>query len=129
MRESIAYDGAPGTTRRARAFAGCFLERARAIGDVPITTRAAEVVPLVVDELIANAGRYAPGPCLLELEITGHDLHVTVSDGTPTVPVPRGRDIDRVGRHGLEIVRALCAGFAVERNAAGKRVRARIPLT
>ncbi len=49
-------------------------------------------------------------------------------DSEPVLPVPGAPDPDRVGRHGLEIVMAVCESFEVHREQVGKRMRAAVGL-
>jgi hypothetical protein len=127
LSDAAAFDGRPGTAAVARDFATGFLARARELG-VRVPERVVEAVRLVVGELVANADKYAPGPALLDLELTTTAVDVAVWDTEPALPVPRAPDPHRVGQHGLEIVLALCDAFGVERRAGGKRITARIPL-
>ena len=123
-----AYDGMPGTIGAARDFATAYLWRLQTEHGVPITALLADDVRLVVSELVTNAAKYAPGPCLLDLEIVEDVLRITLWDTEAALPVPSGADASRVGRHGLEIVLALCRRFEVERQAGGKRVRVDLAL-
>ncbi|MGW2897511.1 ATP-binding protein [Streptomyces sp. NPDC001212] len=72
------------------------------------------MVQLLVSELVTNAPKYAPGPCMLTLEATGGAVGVTVWDSEPTLPTARAADPGRVGRHGLEIVLAVSEGFTAQ---------------
>ncbi len=83
---------------------------------------------LVVSELVTNARKYAPGPVLLDLLITGNLLEVAVWDSGPVLPMARAADVGRVGQHGLEIVMAVCRSFEARREPVGKRITARIAL-
>ena len=49
-------------------------------------------------------------------------------DSDPTMPAARAADPNRVGQHGLEIVKAVAEDFAVQRAPVGKRITALIPL-
>ncbi len=124
-----AYDGRPGTASAARRFADGFLARAQTAHGVPVTGALSDTVLLVVSELVTNAAKYAPGPCLLDLELTADDITVTVWDTNATLPSARPADPGRIGQHGLEIVLALCRRFDVERHAGGKSIRAHLPLS
>ena len=123
-----AYDGGPGTIGAARDFATDFLRRAQAEYGVPVTGPLVEDVRLVVSELVTNAAKYAPGPCLLDLEFLEDALRITLWDTEATMPVPSSADPSRIGRHGLEIVLAVCRRFEVERQAGGKRVQVDLAL-
>jgi anti-sigma regulatory factor (Ser/Thr protein kinase) len=84
---------------------------------------------LVVSELVTNALKYAPGPVLMELRITGAQVEITVRDSGHGLPSLQATDPDRVGRHGLEIVRAVTQDLHIQREPGGKRITARITLT
>ncbi|WP_307851020.1 ATP-binding protein [Streptomyces sp. PvR006] len=112
----------------ARDLAGVFLADAQAVHGLPVSERARGAVELVVSELVTNARKYAPGPCLLTLEITGGAVEVTVWDSSPTLPVLMGPDPTRIGRHGLEIVMALGQSLSLHREPVGKRITTVIPL-
>ncbi|MGW6414881.1 ATP-binding protein [Streptomyces sp. NPDC055055] len=113
----------------ARDLSRVFLADARAVHGLAISERAEDVVELVVSELVTNARKYAPGPCLLTLEIAGGAVEVTVWDSNPTLPVLLGHDPLRIGRHGLEIVAGLGQSLSFHREPVGKRITTRIPLT
>ncbi|WP_455711307.1 hypothetical protein [Streptomyces olivaceoviridis] len=55
-------------------------------------------------------------------------MEISVRDSDPALPVPRGADAHRVGKHGLEIVMAVCRSFGIRREPVGKRVEAAIVL-
>ncbi|MFD3503083.1 ATP-binding protein [Streptomyces sp. NPDC058678] len=93
-----------------------------------VSDRAMGLVQLVVSELVTNAHKYAPGPCLLDLEINGGAVEVSVWDTDPTLPVARSPDPGRVGQHGLEIVIGACRSFEMRREPVGKRIMAAIVL-
>lgn len=112
----------------ARALARSFLVDVQAVHGLPVSARAMDVVQLVVSELVTNAGKYAPGPCLLTLEIGDGAVEVTVWDSEPVVPLARGDDPQRVGQHGLEIVVAVCRSYEVHREPVGKRIKATVVL-
>ena len=127
------YDGRPGTVGVARRFVTDFLARAQSEHGVAITAALLEDARLVVSELVTNAAKYAPGPCLLDLELGDGvldqgSLRVTLWDTQPALPVPSETDPARIGRHGLEIVLALCRRFEVERQAGGKRIQVDLEL-
>jgi anti-sigma regulatory factor (Ser/Thr protein kinase) len=84
---------------------------------------------LVVSELVTNALKYAPGPVVMELRSTGARVEVVVGDSNPTLPSAQPTDPDRVGGHGLEIVRAVAQGLHIQRLRVGKRITALIALT
>ncbi|MFV6026961.1 ATP-binding protein [Streptomyces sp. NPDC056264] len=113
----------------ARDLAGDFLADAQAVHGLTVSETARGAVELVVSELVTNARKYAPGPCLLTLEIAGGAVEVTVWDSSPTLPVLMGPDPTRIGRHGLEIVMALGQSLSLHREPVGKRITTVIPLT
>jgi anti-sigma regulatory factor (Ser/Thr protein kinase) len=71
-----------------------------------VSARAQGMVQLVVSELVTNARTYAPGPCLLTLEVHEGAVEVTVWDSEPSLPVARAAD---AGRAVLQHVRPLPA--------------------
>ncbi|MEU6602937.1 ATP-binding protein [Streptomyces flaveolus] len=105
-----------------------FMSDVQAIQGIPVSERAMGVVELVVSELVTNAHKYAPGPCLLDLEVSDGAVEISVWDSDPALPVPREADPNRVGKHGLEIVMAVCRSFEIRREPVGKRVKATIVL-
>ncbi|MGW1863749.1 ATP-binding protein [Streptomyces collinus] len=125
---AVALDGQGACIAEARHLTAGFLTRMRAKHGVAVSQRAVEVTQLVVSELVTNAQKYAAGPILLDLRITGDLVQVQVWDSDPVLPVARAADADRVGQHGLEIVMALCQGFEAIREPVGKRLTARLTL-
>lgn len=105
-----------------------FLTDVQAVHGLPVSGRAMGMVQLVVSELVTNAYKYAPGPCLVTLELSGGAVQVTVWDSEPTLPVARAVDPGRVGQHGLEIVMAVCQSFEAHREPVGKRITATVVL-
>ncbi|MFE1050006.1 ATP-binding protein [Streptomyces olivaceus] len=128
VRVTAGYEGVPGDIARGRELARAFLARVRAAQVLPVSDRAVELVQLVVSELLTNACKYAPGPSLVDLELAEDRVEVTVWDSGPRLPVPETADPGRVGRHGLEIVMAVCQSFEVHRAPVGKRMRAAVRL-
>ncbi|MFF8941587.1 ATP-binding protein [Streptomyces sp. NPDC014864] len=128
LRTSAALGGGGACIAEARHLAAEFLSDARVGHGLRVSTRAEEVTQLVVSELVTNARKYAAGPVMLELRIAGDDVEVAVADSDPRLPVACAADPERIGRHGLEIVRAVSEGFAVRRGSTGKRISARVAL-
>ncbi|MEU0221739.1 ATP-binding protein [Streptomyces sp. NPDC006265] len=128
MRVGYALDRDDSCITDARRHAAAFLDRASAEQHLPVSARAKDLTALVVSELVTNTRKYAPGPVLLELRITARAVEVTVWDSDPTMPAARAADPNRVGQHGLEIVKAVAEDFAMQRAPVGKRITARIPL-
>ncbi|MEV6960250.1 ATP-binding protein [Streptomyces sp. NPDC051207] len=112
----------------ARAVARAFLADVQAVHGLPVSDRVMGMVQLVVSELVTNARKYAPGPCLLTLEVNDGAIEVTVWDSEPVLPTARAADPGRVGQHGLEIVMAVCGGFELHREPVGKRIKAAVGL-
>ncbi|MES4891203.1 ATP-binding protein [Streptomyces sp. NPDC096012] len=129
MRTTTAFDGGGGCIAEARRRAARFLDRARSEHGMPVSARALDVTRLVVSELVTNAVKYAPGPVLLDLWITGGLVEVAVWDSNPALPLAHAAEPGRVGRHGLEIVMSVVHGFEARREPVGKRIAARIALT
>ncbi|MDL5199176.1 ATP-binding protein [Streptomyces sp. ALI-76-A] len=128
IKVSEGYEGGSGDISKARRLARTFLEGVQAVHGLPVSGRAMDTVQLVVSELLTNACKYAPGPCLLDVEVTGGRVEVTVWDSNPTLPVATAADPGRVGQHGLEIVMAVCQSFEVHREPVGKRMVAAVML-
>ncbi|MEU9882562.1 ATP-binding protein [Streptomyces phaeochromogenes] len=128
VRVSQAYEGRAGDIAQGREVARGFLTRLQSVHGLPVSARAMDVVQLVVSELLTNACKYASGPCLLDLELAGGRVEVTVWDSEPVLPVARAADPGRIGQHGLEIVMAVCQSFAVHREPVGKRTTAAVML-
>ncbi|WP_395571677.1 ATP-binding protein [Streptomyces sp. BK79] len=128
VRVSAEYEGSVGDIARGRELARSFLARVRAARGTAVSDRAADLVQLVVSELLTNACKYAPGPSLVDLELAGDRVEVTVWDSDPALPVAETADPGRIGRHGLEIVMAVCQSFEACREPVGKRMRAAVGL-
>ncbi|MFI1717553.1 ATP-binding protein [Streptomyces sp. NPDC053513] len=112
----------------ARELARAFLADVQAVHGLPVSEYAMDAVELVVSELVTNARKYAPGPCLLTLEVVGGAVEVTAWDSNPTPPTVLAPDPTRIGQHGLEIVMAVGQSFAVHREPVGKRITTTIAL-
>jgi len=123
---TVFVDGEP--LAWARRSARDFLARARDAHLLAVSERVVDTVQLVVSELVTNARKYAPGPCLLELTITGSAVEISVWDSEPTLPVANAPDPTRIGRHGLETVLTVSRRFEILREIVGKRVTAAIAL-
>lgn len=61
---SAAFEGSA-EIAEARDMARDFLTSLQAVHGLPVSARAMGMVQLVVSELVTNARKYAPGPCLL----------------------------------------------------------------
>jgi anti-sigma regulatory factor (Ser/Thr protein kinase) len=124
---SEAFEGNGGIAA-ARDLARSFLTRVQAVHGLPVSSRVMSLVQLVVSELVTNARKYAPGPCLLTLSIESGAVHISVWDSSTTLPAVLAPDPGRIGQHGLEIVMAVCSSFAVHREPVGKRIAAAVVL-
>ncbi|MFE8945851.1 ATP-binding protein [Streptomyces sp. NPDC007856] len=124
---AAAFEGSEGIAE-ARDLARSFLMNLQAVHGLPVSGRAMGMVQLVVSELVTNARKYAPGPCLLTLEIEEGTVEVSVWDSSTMLPSVLAADPDRIGQHGLEIVMAVCRSFAVHREQVGKRITAAVVL-
>jgi anti-sigma regulatory factor (Ser/Thr protein kinase) len=128
IQDTVALDGDGSCIAQARHSAADFLTRVQVEHGVPVSARAMELTQLVVSELVTNARKYAPGPVLMELRVSGAMVEVAVWDSDPVLPVARAADPGRVGQHGLEIVMAVAHGFEARREPVGKRITVRIAL-
>ncbi len=128
LQTTVALAGEGASIARARHLAADFLTRIQAEHGLRVSQRALDLTQLVVSELVTNARKYAPGPVLMDLRITGDMVEVVVWDSEPVLPTARATDAERVGQHGLEIVMAVAQSLAVRREPVGKRVTARIAL-
>ncbi|MGW5480659.1 ATP-binding protein [Streptomyces sp. NPDC004008] len=107
---------------------GAPITRLQAEHGIAVTARTRGLTQLVVSELVTNALKYAPGPAVLDLRVTGAVVEVAVWDSDPVLPVARAADAGRVGQHGLEIVMAVDQGLEAQREPVGKRITARLAL-
>ncbi|MGX1566778.1 ATP-binding protein [Streptomyces sp. NPDC055506] len=124
-----ALGGDDGCIAQARHHALDFLTRLRDERGLDVSPRAMDLTQLVVSELVTNSRKYAPGPVLMELRVSGAAVEVVVWDSDPAMPAARAADPDRIGQHGLEIVKAVAQDLDIERQPVGKRITARISLT
>ncbi|MER6348664.1 ATP-binding protein [Streptomyces sp. NPDC001595] len=92
--------------------------------------RAVEDARLVASELVTNAVRHAPGPCVLTLHVDPQHrrLRITVQDTSAVLPRLPARDPARVGGHGLHLVHVLSLRFEATPRATGKDVTAVLSL-
>ncbi|OEJ36097.1 ATP-binding protein [Streptomyces subrutilus] len=127
MASAIALDGSEPIAEARRA-ARSFMTSVQAVHGFPVSERAMSMVELVVSELVTNAYKYAPGPCLLELEVGDGVVEISVWDTAEVLPAASPADPGRVGQHGLEIAMAVCRSFEVRREPVGKRVKVTIGL-
>ncbi|MEU5798805.1 ATP-binding protein [Streptomyces sp. NPDC047813] len=88
-----------------------------------------DLCQLVVGELVTNAGKYAPGPALMDLRVEDGMIEIAVWDSDPVLPEAKAADAGRIGQHGLEIVKAVTHSLDAHPTPVGKRITARLPLT
>ncbi len=124
---TVAFEGSE-PIAEARHAARRFMTAVQAVHGLPVSKRAMGLAELVVSELVTNAYKFAPGPCLLDLEIADGAVEISVWDTDPTLPAACPTDPGRVGQHGLEIAMAVCRSFEVRREPVGKCVKAAIVL-
>jgi anti-sigma regulatory factor (Ser/Thr protein kinase) len=124
---SAAFEGSA-EIAEARDLARGFLVSVQAVHGLPVSARAMGMVQLVVSELVTNARKYAPGPCLLDLEIGEGAVQISVWDSSTTLPSVQAADPERIGQHGLEIAMAVSQTFCVHREPVGKRITAAVEL-
>lgn len=125
---AFELDGTVSCIARARQLAAGFLARMRADHGFPVSRRATDLTQLVISELVTNALKYAPGPVLVNLRITGEAIEVVVRDSLPVLPQARPADAGRVGQHGLEIVLAVAQAFETRQEESGKSITVTIAL-
>ncbi|MFJ8148851.1 ATP-binding protein [Streptomyces sp. NPDC096048] len=123
----LAWDGDGSCLAQARRLAADFLTQTQGGHALPVPVRTIDLTQLVVSELVTNACKYAPGPVRLRLRLTETAVEVAVWDTHPTLPSARAADPQRVGQHGLEIVKAV-AHLTMRSEPVGKRITARIGL-
>lgn len=126
LRDQAAYDGQPASIGAARSFLDAFLTHVSLCQVVP--QRQWEAARLVVSELVTNAVRHTPGPCVVTLTVSGTELMIEVADLSTSPPLPEAHGPSRIGRHGLEIVVALCQSLTTHPAPSGKTVAARLSI-
>jgi anti-sigma regulatory factor (Ser/Thr protein kinase) len=82
----------------------------------------ADVVELLVSELVTNALRYGIAPFGLRMTRDAANIMVEVSDGNPTVPRLRNVQVGDEGGRGLHLVDELSADWGVRTHPQGKTV-------
>jgi hypothetical protein len=127
IRAGAAFEGSA-EIAEARAMSRDFLTTVQAVHGLPVSERAMGMAQLVVSELVTNARKYAPGPCLLDLEIVEGAVQISVWESSTTLPSIQAADPERVGQHGLEIAMAVSQTFCVQREPVGKQITAAIEL-
>ncbi|MFF4331152.1 ATP-binding protein [Streptomyces sp. NPDC001591] len=88
----------------------------------------ADIVLLVVGELVANAIRHTKGPCTLHLALDGDDIAIAVADTSPDRPQPRPPHTDGTGGWGWILINQLTTDVRIEpAPGGGKTIRTRVP--
>ncbi|MFF2364565.1 ATP-binding protein [Streptomyces sp. NPDC058122] len=128
MKASLSADVDGSRIAHARHLAVSFLSTVREARSIPVADSAVEIVQLIVSELVTNARKYAPGPALLQLLVTGNSLRIELWDSNPLPPAVKTPDPGRIGQHGLEIVTALAHKVTIETTPPGKRIIATVIL-
>jgi anti-sigma regulatory factor (Ser/Thr protein kinase) len=109
-------DGRSGTITLAREYAQEFFEQC----DPPLPAATVEDALLLVSELVTNAVRHAPGPCVLSLADFGTGLTVAVSDTSSALPTARPPDLSTgTGGFGWHLLHRIARLVEVEPNVAG----------
>ncbi|MEE4543976.1 ATP-binding protein [Streptomyces sp. V4-01] len=102
---------------------------ARLLGKgVEVAARIVADVQLVVSELVTNAVKYTAGPFGVALLASDAVVEITVWDTSTDAVAAMSSDPTRVGRHGLEIVTALCGELTITATSAGKQITAQMSL-
>ncbi|WP_037881407.1 ATP-binding protein [Streptomyces sp. NRRL S-378] len=70
----------------------------------PTHPESADVVLLIVAELITNAIRHTDGPCTLHLELHDDHIEIQVTDTSPQPPQPRPPHTDGTGGWGWQLI-------------------------
>nr|WP_258054581.1 SpoIIE family protein phosphatase [Streptomyces sp. Ru71] len=90
----------------------------------------ADVVQLVVSELVTNAVVHTQGDLRLDLTRIGDRIRVAVTDSLPRAPVkPRIVDWESTGGRGIMLVEAMSAAWGSVPVGGGKQVWSEIALT
>jgi anti-sigma regulatory factor (Ser/Thr protein kinase) len=82
----------------------------------------ADVAALLVSELVTNAHEHAGGPAVVDVVVDGRSLRVAVEDEDPTLPAPRGIDVEDERGRGLMLVAALASRWGTALTGRGKSV-------
>ncbi|MFC8176232.1 ATP-binding protein [Streptomyces sp. NPDC057325] len=99
-----------------------FLDKARAEHNPTVSERVRDLTTPVVSELVTDACKCAPGPVPMEPRISTDSVDIVVRDSDPSLPEARAADPGRVGRHAMEIIKAVAEELFVEQEPVGKRV-------
>ncbi|MGW7461165.1 ATP-binding protein [Streptomyces sp. NPDC054797] len=114
-------------TASARKATRTFLDQA-ARTRRPAEPAAADLVLLVVSELVSNAIRHTSGPCTLRLALRSDAVDIRVTDTSRHPPQPRQPHTDGSGGWGYMLVNHLTTDLHIEPTPdGGKTICARIP--
>jgi hypothetical protein len=92
-------------------------------------TEEADVVLLVVSELVTNAVVHTQGDVHLDLTLAGDRLRIAVTDSLPRAPVkPRIVDWESTGGRGIMLVEAMSTAWGSVPVGGGKQVWSEIAL-
>ncbi|MFC1440752.1 ATP-binding protein [Streptacidiphilus sp. N1-10] len=121
----LPLSGAAGTSPRARDHTRAFLEHC----SPPLAPEVLDDVLIASGELVSNALRHAPGPCVLRLTDDGSRLTVAVSDSSTEAPVPRRPDLTAGGGgFGWHLLLRIAADVEVDRDPLrGKTITVTVP--
>jgi anti-sigma regulatory factor (Ser/Thr protein kinase) len=109
-------DGRSGTITLARQYAQEFF----GLCEPPLPPSAMEDALLLVSELVTNAVRHAPGPCVLTLADWRPGLTVAVSDTSSAQPVARPPDLSTgSGGFGWHLLHRIARQVEVRPDPAG----------
>lgn len=112
-------DGSAASISEARDHARRFFERSVPALDAQLLGDAL----VAVSELVTNAVRHAPGPCVLRLSADGRRVTIAVSDTHRTVPGARPKDLEGGGGGlGWYVLCEMAGGVQTELLPTGKTV-------
>lgn len=94
----------------------------------PVDRSQVDDLMLVVSELVTNAERHAGGVTGFRLDLARDSVTVSVTDGSGEPPTDRSTEALTPGGYGWPIVLHLCREVIVSVHAAGKTIRAVVPL-
>jgi len=118
---SITLLGEPRDVHIARAFVG------RRLVEHGVDTDHLDCLT-VVSELVTNSVVHGRGPIVVDVDVRGAEVVLSVSDTHPSVPLQRtAADDDETGR-GLAIIDALTVEWGVSLGGGGKTTYARMPV-
>lgn len=125
-RARVEFEGGTGTIGAARDAVDAYLSALAAYAPATVPD-ARDNLLLVVSELVTNAVRHAPGPCVLDLSHSPAGVRVVVSDSSPRLPRARTADFAGGGGFGWPLVLRLAREVRAVANPRGKDVLAVVP--